>query len=905
MRPVKLTMSAFGSYSGVEVIDFTEVQDGLFLITGDTGAGKTTIFDAITYALYDKTSGGRRDGNMMRSQYAAEDTDTYVEYTFSYRGEEYTVRRNPEYMRVGKRKNADGTLRLVKETAKVSLLLPDGREYQGKKRETDQKIEEIIGLDAGQFTQIAMIAQGDFLKLLHAESRERKKIFSRIFQTQIYWRMQEELKEQGKQLYIRLKENETDIQREMSRVDVSVVGTPDVAVGEEAEQNISGCWEELSRVSMPPAEEVLVLLKEILDEGKQYAKSLEREEKELRKEAEELRVSIEKKQETNRVFDLLEQSQMRLAQLESEQDAKDELKRQSLLGERAERARSLEVQAIRTKKQLEKTAEETEGLLAWKKAHEADEETLRERVSALEKDLAQTEPGIQEMIVRLRELLPRFESVRKLQSDHAKRTEELSRCMDACQTASQRYEQTYEMFFREQAGLMAKDLEEGKPCPVCGSVHHPSKASLSGNAPDQEAVEQAKRRRDEAEQKRSQAQVDFQRVHAALAVEEAALREAVAVAGDMASEKKAASAFGEDGEAEAKARLKEAEAELKGKKDALAKAQKDYQKSTEENRRRSGQLESLAGQKESLEKRFAEEQEDFREEIRRQQFAGQEEYREAKRWIEGWQDKAAQVKAYEEAVLKARAQTETLKEQTKGKKREDVEADKEQQKELSRRIKEKEKTRMDIHGKNVGNQGAYDALVRCFGSQEELRKGYEVIGNLSRTANGNLSGSVKLDFETYVQRKYFRQIIQAANRRLARMTSNEFILQCREIRDLSSQGQAGLDLDVYDLVTDSVRDVKSLSGGESFMAALSMALGLADIVQNTAGAVSLETMFVDEGFGSLDDASRERAIQILKELAGEKGLVGIISHVNELKEQIDWKLNVRKSEHGSHAQWTS
>ena len=148
---------------------------------------------------------------------------------------------------------------------------------------------------------------------------------------------------------------------------------------------------------------------------------------------------------------------------------------------------------------------------------------------------------------------------------------------------------------------------------------------------------------------------------------------------------------------------------------------------------------------------------------------------------------------------------------------------------------------------------------------------------------------MKLDFETYVQRTYFRQIIQAANRRLARMTSNEFILQCREIQDLSSQGQAGLDLDV--------------SGGESFMAALSMALGLADIIQNTAGAVSLETMFVDEGFGSLDDASRDRAIQILKELAGEKGLVGIISHVNELKEQIDWKLNITKTEHGSQAKW--
>ena len=186
---------------------------------------------------------------------------------------------------------------------------------------------------------------------------------------------------------------------------------------------------------------------------------------------------------------------------------------------------------------------------------------------------------------------------------------------------------------------------------------------------------------------------------------------------------------------------------------------------------------------------------------------------------------------------------------------------------------------------------------------EELREKYEVVGNLSRTANGSLTGSVKLDFETYVQRKYFRQIIQAANRRLAKMTSGGFILQCRELKDLSSQGQAGLDLDVYDLVTDSVRDVKSLSGGESFMAALSMALGLADIIQNTAGAVSLETMFVDEGFGSLDDQSRERAIRILKELAGEKGLVGIISHVNELKEQIDWKLTVTKSGHGSHARW--
>lgn len=219
MRPIKLTMSAFGSYSGMETIDFTKIQGGLFLVTGDTGAGKTTIFDAVTYALYDRTSGGRRDGNMMRSQYADDEAETFVEYTFAYRDGQYTIRRNPEYMRAGKRKNADGKIRLVKETSKVSLIMPDGKEFQGKKREVDQKIEQIIGLDAGQFTQIAMIAQGDFLRLLHAESKERKKIFSKIFQTQIYRDVQEQLKEQGKALYIQLKENEADIRREMERVD--------------------------------------------------------------------------------------------------------------------------------------------------------------------------------------------------------------------------------------------------------------------------------------------------------------------------------------------------------------------------------------------------------------------------------------------------------------------------------------------------------------------------------------------------------------------------------------------------------------------------------------------------------------------------------------------------------------
>ena len=539
MRPVRLTMSAFGSYSGTEVIDFTKVQGGLFLITGDTGAGKTTIFDAITYALYDRTSGGARDGNMMRSQYASEDTDTYVEYVFSYRGKEYAVRRNPEYMRVGKRKNADGTVRLVKETAKVSLLLPDGKEFQGKKREIDQKIEGIIGLDAGQFTQIAMIAQGDFLKLLHAGSRERKKIFSRIFQTQIYWQMQEELKEQGKALYVSLKENEADIRREMERVEpVSAeqedsveslgkdgaestgrAGAPDTAAG-------SGeVWQKLLESEMPPAQEVRTVLKQIIKEGSNLARDLAEEEEKLQRASDKLRAVIEKKQETNRLFDMLDRARETEQALERDSKVYEEKKLQASKGERAERARALEVQALRTKKEQENTKAEIQAQLSWQELHGADEKRLREKAESLETGLNESEPRMQEKILRLREMLPGYANVRRLQKEYDKRTSEMAKCMDDRRRASEEYEDSYRRFFEGQAGLMARELEEGSPCPVCGSVHHPKKADLSENVPEQNEVEQAKKARDQAEQKRTRLQETYQRVCAELAAGMASLGE--------------------------------------------------------------------------------------------------------------------------------------------------------------------------------------------------------------------------------------------------------------------------------------------------------------------------------------------------------------------------------------------
>lgn len=883
MRPVKLTMSAFGSYSGTEVIDFTVVRGGLFLITGDTGAGKTTVFDAITYALYDRTSGGVRDGNMMRSQYAADSTDTFVEYSFLCRDKMYMVRRNPEYMRAGKRKNADGSVRLVKETAKVSLVLPDGREFQGKKRETDQKIEEILGLDAGQFRQTAMIAQGDFLQLLHAGSRERKKIFTKIFQTQIFWKIQEELKEQGKKIYAELEKKEEDIRREIQRIDIAF-NLPDAKADEDAAELIR-FWNNIAEIDMPEAEMTETAVARILQKGNEWLIRLEEKEKQVQEEADNLRVLIEKKLETNRLFDLLENARETSKKLGKDREIYEAMRHQAAAGERAERARNLELQALRTEQDLERMKSEISELEIWAEKHAEDEQRLHTQLRMQELEFGGREPEIQENIVRIREMLPRYESVRRLKAECDRQTEQMNICINNCIRTSNEYEMKYRRFFEGQAGILGEALKEGEPCPVCGSVHHPDKARRAEDVPDQSAVENAKAERDQAEQSREKVQKNYQKVRAALAAEEAILGE------------------NPPDPDEVRKRLSSLEKELENGRNRLEKTRAEHRKCLEENRRKAGQLESLCRQRTETLKRLEEEKKAFYKEVKSQKFNDSEQYRQAVQWIKEWKVKDKKVKRFDEEMLRCHTQMETLEKQIGDKKRADTEDDEKRQKELTEILKEIRKRSMDLHGRIEANKIAYENLKKYFKAQSEMRQRYETVGNLSRTANGNLSGSVKLDFETYVQRRYFRKIIQAANRRLARMTSNGFILQCRDIRALSSQSQSGLDLDVYDLVSNSVRDVKSLSGGESFMAALSMALGLADIVQNTAGAVNLETMFVDEGFGSLDDDARERAIRILKELAGEKDLVGIISHVNELKEQIEWKLNVVKTEQGSRTEW--
>ncbi|MCI8665266.1 MAG: AAA family ATPase [Dorea sp.] len=1075
MKPVRLVMSAFGSYAEKTEIDFTDVQHGLFLVTGDTGAGKTTVFDAITYALYDQTSGGKRDGNMMRSQYAAEETDTYVEYRFSYREEMYTIRRNPEYMRLGKRKYSDGSPRYVKESPKVELILPDGKVYRGKKRETDQKIVEIMGMDAEQFTQIAMIAQGDFLKLLYAESKERRRIFSRIFQTRLYYRVQEELKRRAGSLHAQLEDNLRAAKQEMERVEFA--GYPAFS-GEDMDENAyMERWRTLKGYSVIPYKEVIETLKAFIKKGQLLEKEKKEAMESLKQHLEQLSGKKKEGETVNRLFEAYALSCAKEEELTLQGE---ECKRWEAQLQTAQRAQKVQVQEARfaaSREAAEKTRKNMEEVSHRMDVLKIQVQKLQEMKLRQQEELSKQEKSCNAEIVRLQDALPQYEHLellreqytkelklrKKIQGelDRQKKTledlkqqreearglqekyahspgkieslklrkeqqaarsrdleklkgqwQQLAKECQECQvrqaqmekaqrsylSAFEAYESRYQAFLAEQAGILAKRLEMGKPCPVCGSCEHPEIQRLKEGAPTQQEVEKAKRMRDQAEERREYSVAAFREQAARceagregfereyrrvmemelpfpqeedreakfvfskekrakiesligeeavknefnvkktqeelekLAGEAEQFRQAVETEKRVHEEFHSLEQAFEQAESEYEGRLieeKRLQSEVKLKEEnlpfstqteakermeelekILGTAKRAYEQSREEERQAIEELRKLEGKKISGQETLWQQEEevricslDYETMLRRQGFEDEAAYHAGKLTSDHMEELEIKIKEFHTLVNEVSGRNKSLKEQLEGKEVVPLKQLEEGIQETAKLQNKLQEEYVRLYSANQKNREVRSRLKNFLEKDGELQRQYEIVGNLSRTANGNLSGTVKLDFETYVQRQYFKQIIGAANKRLLRMTSGEFILQCRDVKKLANQGQAGLDLDIYHMASDSVRDVKTLSGGEAFMASLTMALGLSDIVQNTAGAIHLDTMFVDEGFGSLDDEARGQAIRILAELADEKRLVGIISHVNELKEQIDCKLLITRTEKGSFAKW--
>ena len=929
MKPLKLTMSAFGSYAGKNVIDFTGQQQGIFLITGDTGAGKTTIFDAITYALYNQTSGGERNGNMMRSQYARPETETYVELEFLYRGQTYRVRRNPDYKITKTLKN--GKIREQKVPHSVELTLPDGTVFPEKKNATDAKIIEILGLTADQFSQIVMIAQGDFLKLLYTKSDERKMIFSKLFRTDIYWKIQENLRRKSMEMDERIQENDRAFEQEKSRI-----------------------------MPLPESEEIP--LDELVERLRERLKDALKEQNLRRANVEELNKKITKYEEINKLFVSLEKIRQTGRELEARQAESKERRQQIENARKADKVLVAEQQNLRQQQAVEQSAQAIAKMGETLADDQEMFETLKTQLQEAEAKQKREAADIQKKMLALEQSFPSYEALqnarseeqqaKKVWEDLGKTSEESFHKKEAgiaalkeqqkrqeqiveqtkknweqtslsASESAKHYEHMYEAFLKEQAGILAENLSAGCPCPVCGSTVHPDPAKLSDHAVTELEVEQAKKTRAAAEEKRDLAYAAFeaektekQKLAQAVEKEEADFVLAQTIAKQQRKEAEQNYVSLQKTAEQIREKLvypslAEAKKQYAAMQKALEAAEQEMERKRQKVSELAEAMNTLKGQKlaeeenqKTAKKLAVKTEKEYAKLLEKSGFISEETYHLAILPERSRSKLEREEKEYESQCLRQQSEQKLLEKQVSGKTYTDTTELNEQLKVEKQALKEAEKTYMELHTAYENDRSVLQNCAVYLEKGKKLESEDQVIKSLSKTANGRLSGSAKIDFETYIQRQYFKQIIHEANKRLLTMSNHQFILKLKEEANTGRKTNEGLDLSVYSLVTDSERDVKTLSGGESFLAALAMALGLSDIVERSAGAIHPDMMFIDEGFGSLDAQSRQQAIEVLGELAGDSRMVGIISHVTELKEQIDHKLVVSRTDKGSRAVWT-
>lgn len=929
MKPLKLTMSAFGSYAGKNVIDFTGQQQGIFLITGDTGAGKTTIFDAITYALYNQTSGGERNGNMMRSQYAQPETETYVELEFLYRGQTYRVRRNPDYKITKTLKN--GKIREQKVPHSVELTMPDGTVFPEKKNATDAKIIEILGLTADQFSQIVMIAQGDFLKLLYTKSDERKMIFSKLFRTDIYWKIQENLRRKSMEMDERIQENDRAFEQEKSRI-----------------------------IPLPESEELP--LDELVERLRERLKDALKEQNLRRANVEELNKKITKYEEINKLFVSLEKIRQTGKELEARQAESKERRQQIENALKADKVLVAEQQNLRQQQAVEQSVQAIAKMTETLANDQEMFETLKTQQQEAEAKQKREAADIQKKMLALEQSFPSYEALQNARSEEqqAKKVwEDLGKISEesfhkkkagiaalkeqqkrqeqvveqtkknweqtslSASESAKHYEHMYEAFLKEQAGILAENLSAGCPCPVCGSTVHPDPAKLSDHAVTELEVEQAKKTRAAAEEKRDLAYAAFeaektekQKLAQAVEKEEADFVLAQTIAKQQRKEaeqnyvslQKIAEQIREKlvypSLAEAKKQYAAMQKALEAAEQEIAKKRQKVSELAEAMNTLKGQKLAEEENQKTAKKLAVKTEKEYAKLLEKSGFVSEETYHLAILPERSRSKLEREEKEYESQCLRQQSEQKLLEKQVSGKTYTDTTELNERLKVEKQALKEAEKTYMELHTAYENDRSVLQNCAVYLEKGKKMESEDQVIKSLSKTANGRLSGSAKIDFETYIQRQYFKQIIHEANKRLLTMSNHQFILKLKEEANTGRKTNEGLDLSVYSLVTDSERDVKTLSGGESFLAALAMALGLSDIVERSAGAIHPDMMFIDEGFGSLDAQSRQQAIEVLAELAGDSRMVGIISHVTELKEQIDHKLVVSRTDKGSRAVWT-
>lgn len=913
MRPLQLTICGFGPYADVQTLDFEKLgQSGLYLITGDTGAGKTTIFDAVTYALFGEASGSSRTPDMLRSSYAKPETPTYVELTFAYDGKKYTVRRNPEYERA--KKSGSGT---TTQSADAQLTYPDGRVVT-KLKDVNKAVQDIIHLTREQFSQVAMISQGDFRQLLQAKTKERQEIFRDIFCTRNYLTLQDRLRVQSNEL----KRQREDSARSIRQYVDGIVCSEDSLLSGDVKRAQEGGL---------PTKEVMELLEKLLEEDQKEYEALEQKLGRIGKETERVVAELTKVAAYQQAKETLGQQQTaeeeqkkQLAELEkvlmAAQDTEEE---QGIIAKQIttletllpsyetleQKSRELfrQEQQMRRVQTAQDTAEKRSDALEEELKGLRQERQTLENIGAEKEKLLHQQQTLLGQQGKFRNLLTDLASLQQLRGTLQTLQKEYRQKAEASDGLWQTYESKHKAFLDEQAGVMALTLAPGMPCPVCGAKEHPCLAAISENAPTEAEVKTAKAAYEKAQKKTEEASVAAgTQIGLVSAAEENVAGQIHALLGDMAEEivpaavqaqmealeGDLAALTGQLGNIERQEKRRAALDQLIPQKEkGLEQAKTDFAASKEA---AAGLLSAISGLKQQTEELRLTLPNGEKSEVLKEIRALGERLQTLKDAL------VSAEKAYnagKEKLVSLSSAVAQLQKQVAEGTETDIDSLQEKKDELAKQQSAVSKAQKTIHARRTANTTAQRNISARAREMEVLEEKCTWLSALSDTANGNLSGKDKVMLETYIQTTYFDRILERANIRLQKMSGGQYDLKRRRTAD-SRKGQSGLELDIIDHINTTERSVNSLSGGEAFLASLALALGLSDEVQMSTG-IHLDTLFVDEGFGSLDGEALNKAYHTLASLTEGNRLVGIISHVAELKEKIDKQIVVTKDRSGS------
>lgn len=915
MRPLNLRLSAFGPYAGKTEIPLDRLgTQGLYLITGDTGAGKTTIFDAICFALYGEASGQNRDSGMFRSKYAADDVPTEVELVFTHAGKEYTVKRNPKYMRAAKRGKGQ-----TAQNADAELHMPDGTVITNDGKVTDA-VEELLGVDKNRFSQIAMLAQGEFYKLLFEETKDRIKIFREIFKTQNFRTLQEKLDEERSNVEDQIRDRMKSVTQDMAGIQAGA--EDDLSV--DVENAIAG---------MMLTDDVIVLLDKLIERDSELKDSLDEELTEIISELEKVNANIgaaETLETANKSLKEAEQSLLvetpKTADLEKAfKEAGDLLKSKPEILQNSAKiavelpdydtAETLAKEIVSKERDLKNRYAEIERR---DKAQFADTEELK-RIKSEYNSLSDNGAEIARLSAELDKINEETGAIDKFSDDLEEYRDDKDELKNALEDYGRKdaafkelnsiYESMDQAFRDGQAGILAEKLKEGDACPVCGSRSHPNPAKRSEEVPTEKELKDAKKKAEDARKTSEISAKSAGELNAEIRTKETELKE------------RSRKLLEEDDLERAwemlDAVIEACDSRRSNTNEALKAAEKQGERRenlekripemengiAEEQKRIAGLKEKAAADESTLKEKTAN-LNSIREKLRfadkAHAVAEKNKLDRQAEEIQNAYDKAdSDLKTQRELITSLNAAIKSHRETilSSNDAELNLESEKERQRMLKSRQSECFEKGKDVDSRLRANRKIRGDIVAKSSSIADIEKKLQWMKALSDTANGKISGKDKIELETYIQRTYFDRIIDRANLRLMTMSAGQYEL-VRLKEGENKLKKTGLDLGVIDHYNGSERSVKTLSGGESFMASLSLALGLSDEVQSSAGGIKIDTLFVDEGFGSLDAEALNQAYRALAGLTEGNRLVGIISHVEGLKERIDKQIIVTKNRSG-------